>query len=160
MNIGEFKNTNGRLRGMIATADIHLARLALRPVESSHERAPKYELVTLNAGNVWVALGGLWEATMKKTGEAFLQGTIDQPGWAMPIPIALFSNGEGGYRVAWRREQTRDFASSEPAGRGGYEGDARGGYQGDAPGGFGGSTAGDDGRLVGAGTDLDDDVPF
>src|SRR5687767_6561023 len=34
MNIGEFKNVNGRLMGSIATRTIDLPRIGLRPVES------------------------------------------------------------------------------------------------------------------------------
>lgn len=54
MNIGEFKQSNGRLMGAIATRTIDLPRLGLRPVESSNDRAPVFEIVALNVGNRWV----------------------------------------------------------------------------------------------------------
>src|SRR3546814_13257562 len=93
MNIGEFSNNNGRLMGSIATRTIDLPRLGLRPVESDHERAPAYEIVALNVGNRWVQLGALWEAVAKNTtGEAFLQGSIDDPSLPEPLPIALFGS--------------------------------------------------------------------
>jgi uncharacterized protein (DUF736 family) len=156
MNIGEFKKSNGRLMGSIATRTIDLPRLGLRPVESNNDRAPVFEIVALNVGNRWVQIGALWEAVAKHTtGEMFFQGTIDDPSLAEPLPIALFGNEEDGYRVAWRRPQRRDdFGTS-----------VRNGRQDEAPngqGGFGESTAGRDGELAGAGTGggMDDDTPF
>jgi uncharacterized protein (DUF736 family) len=50
MNIGEFKNVDGRLVGSIATRTIDLPRIGLRPVESSNAKAPIYEVVALNVG--------------------------------------------------------------------------------------------------------------
>lgn len=154
MNIGEFKQSNGRLMGSIATRTIDLPRLGLRPVESSNDRAPVFEIVALNVGNRWVQIGALWEAVAKHTtGEVFFQGTIDDPSLAEPLPIALFGNVEEGYRVAWRRPQRRDdFGTSVRSGR------SQGAPSGE--GGFGGSTADGDGALIGTGADIDDDVPF
>ena len=109
MNIGEFNIRNGRLLGSIATRTIDLPRLGLRPVESDNDRAPVFEIIALNVGNRWVQVGALWEAVAKHTtGEVFLQGSIDDPGLAEPLPIALFGSDEDGYRVAWRRPQRRD----------------------------------------------------
>ena len=154
MNIGEFKQSNGRLMGSIATRTIDLPRLGLRPVESSNDRAPVFEVVALNVGNRWVQIGALWEAIAKHTtGEVFFQGTIDDPSLAEPLPIALFGNADEGYRVAWRRPQRRDdFGTSV---RGTRPDEAPAGQSG-----FGESTAGGDGALIGAGSVLDDDVPF
>lgn len=154
MNIGEFKQSNGRMMGWIATRTIDLPRLGLRPVESNNDRAPAFEIVALNVGNRWVQVGALWQAEAKHTtGELFLQGTIDDPSLAEPLPIALFGTATDGYRVAWRRPQRRDdFGTS-----------VRGSHSDDAPdgqGGFGESTAGREGELMGAGADLNDDVPF
>jgi uncharacterized protein (DUF736 family) len=154
MNIGEFKQSNGRLLGSIATRTIDLPRLGLRPVESDNDKAPIFEIVALNVGNRWVQVGALWEAVAKHTtGEVFLQGTIDDPSLAEPLPIALFGSDEEGFRVAWRRPQRRDDFG--PAIR-----TSRREYQQEEQGGFGTSTAGADGGLVGAGADLDEDVPF
>jgi uncharacterized protein (DUF736 family) len=153
MNIGEFKQSNGRLMGSIATRTIDLPRLGLRPVQSDNDRAPVFEIVALNVGNRWVQVGALWEAIAKhSTGEAFLQGTIDDPSLAEPLPVALFGNDDEGYRVAWRRPQRRDdFGPAIRSTRREPE---------DAAGGFGDSTAGTDGGLMGADTELDDQVPF
>ena len=54
MNIGQFKNVDGRFLGSVATATLHLPRLGLRPVESDNPRAPAFEIVTLNPGDVIV----------------------------------------------------------------------------------------------------------
>lgn len=154
MNIGEFKQNNGRLLGSIATRTIDLPKLGLRPVESANEKAPTFEIVALNVGNRWVQVGALWEAVAKHTtGEVFLQGTIDDPSLSEPLPVALFGSDTEGYRVAWRRPQRRDDFG--PAVR-----TSRGDYPQGGEGGFGDSTAGNDGALVGGGTDLDDDMPF
>ena len=80
MNIGEIQNVNGRLTGSIATRTIDLPRIGLRKVESMSDRAPLYEILTLNVARRWVQIGALWEAASKKTGEAFLAGSVDDPG--------------------------------------------------------------------------------
>ena len=156
MNIGEFKSINGRLQGSIATRTIDLPKLGLRQVQSSHERAPVFEILALNVGNRWVQVGALWEAVAKNTtGEVFLQGSIDDPSLSEPLPIALFGTVEEGFRVAWRRPQPRDaFGSSREAPRRDYAPRAEG------SGGFGESTAGADGTLVGAGAEVDEEIPF
>jgi uncharacterized protein (DUF736 family) len=154
MNIGEFKSTNGRLLGSIATRTIDLPRLGLREVESTNERAPVYEILALNVGNRWVQIGALWEAVAKNTtGEVFLQGTIDDPSLTEPLPIALFGSEEEGFRIAWRRPQPRDAFG--PTMRPGPRREAEGTSQG----GFGESTAGEGGALTLA-DELGDDIPF
>jgi uncharacterized protein (DUF736 family) len=158
MNIGEFKNVDGRLVGSIATRTIDLPRIGLRPVDSQNDKAPIYEVVALNVGRRWVQIGALWEAASNASGELFLQGSLDDPSLPEPLPIALFGTLEEGYRVAWRRPQRRDdFGSSvrSPRRDGGT-----GGGNGVAMGGFGDSTAGADGALMGAGGDLGDEIPF
>jgi len=155
MNIGEFQQSRGRLLGSIATRTIDLPRLGLRRVESDNDRAPVYEILALNVGNRWVQIGALWEAVAKNsTGEVFLQGTIDDPSLPEPLPIALFGTEEEGFRVAWRRPQRReDFG---PATRT----TSRREYQPASESGFGDSTASGNGELVGAGGEIDDEVPF
>jgi len=155
MNIGEFKLSNGRLLGSIATRTIDLPRLGLRPVESDNDRAPVFEIVALNVGNRWVQVGALWEAVAKHTtGEVFLQGSIDDPSLPEPLPIALFGNEQEGMRVAWRRPQRRDdFGPAIRTSRRDYDGQDQGG--------FGDSTAGTAGELMGSDTSLDGDhIPF
>ncbi|WP_342250305.1 DUF736 domain-containing protein [Sphingomonas sp. OTU376] len=155
MNIGEFAVGNGRLLGWIATRTIDLPRLGLRKVESSNERAPLYEILALNVGNRWVQIGALWEAVAKNsTGEVFLQGTIDDPSLAEPLPIALFGSETEGFRVAWRRPQPRDAFAPVSRGTGARQ-EGRG-----AGDGFGESTADAGGRLADANRDLEDEIPF
>jgi uncharacterized protein (DUF736 family) len=155
MNIGEFNARNGRLLGSIATRTIDLPRLGLRPVESDNDRAPVFEIVALNVGNRWVQVGALWEAVAKHTtGEIFLQGSIDDPSLAEPLPIALFGSDEEGYRVAWRRPQRRDdFGPAVRSTRRDYDGGGEGG-------GFGDSTAGGDGEMTGDEAPVDEEIPF
>lgn len=120
MNIGEFKNVNGQLLGSIATREIDLPRLGLRPVESNSDRAPTFEIVALNPGKRWVQIGALWEATSNATGESFYQGRIDDPSLAGPLPVALFGNDEEGFRVVWTRSRpnNRDgFGTSQRGSR-------------------------------------------
>ena len=154
MNIGEIKNVEGRLMGAIATRTIDLPRIGLRPVQSQNERAPIYEVVVRNVGGRWVQIGALWEAVSNSSGEAFLQGSLEDPSPAEPLPIALFGTEADGYRVAWRRPQRRDDFG--PASRG--ERREFGGESASA--GFGDSTAGNDGGLMGGTGAIDDDVPF
>lgn len=153
MNIGEIKPVNGRLQGHIATRTIDLPKVGLRPVQSMHERAPVFEVVALNVGRRWVQVGALWEATANKTGESFLQGSIDDPSLSEPLPIALFGSDADGYRIAWRRREMRDnFGGGERSPR-----EQRNGNE--MAGGFGESTAGADGSYMGE-TDLDDEAPY
>jgi uncharacterized protein (DUF736 family) len=119
MNIGEFKNVNGQLLGSISTAAIHLPRLGLRPVQSDHSRAPKYEVVLLNSGRRWVQVGAVWEAKSNSTGEFFLQGSVDDPSFPAPLQIACFGNEEEGYRVAWTRNRRRQAGFGQSDGMGG-----------------------------------------
>lgn len=156
MNIGEFNLKNGRLLGWIATRNIDMPKLGLRPVESQHDQAPNYEIVELNVGNRWVQVGALWEAVAKKTGEVFLQGNIDDPSMAEPLPIALFGSVEEGYRVAWRRPERRDdFGSAVRTSRENTPSRSGDDY------GFGGSTADENGTLAdNTAAELDDEIAF
>ena len=153
MNIGEIRSVNGRLTGAIATRTIDLPRIGLRKVESMSNRAPAYEILALNVARRWVQIGALWEAFSKKTGEAFLAGSVDDPGLPEPLPVALFPTEDGGYTIAWRRETMRsEFA-------GGFGGTQRS-YDERGQEGFGSSTAGADGALMGAGADEGDEPLF
>lgn len=161
MNIGEFQLRNGRLMGSIATRTIDLPHLGLRPVDSDNDRAPVFEIVALNVGNRWVQIGALWEAVARNTtGEAFLQGSIDDPSLPEPLPIALFGSEQEGLRVAWRRPQRRDdFGLATRNGRRDYDGGSETGTG--MAGGFGESTADATGALAGGpGDELDDEIAF
>ncbi len=154
MNIGEIRNVNDRLTGSIATRTIDLPRIGLRKVESMNPRAPVYEVLALNVARRWVQVGALWEAASKKTGEVFLAGNIDDPSLPEPLPVALFPSEDGGYTIAWRRETVRaEFG-------GGFGASTRSYDEQPQDRGFGESTAGANGALMGAGADLDDEVPF
>jgi len=119
MNIGQFKrNTQGVYYGHIAAAKIDLGRLALRPVKSTNERAPLFAVIAQNPGNRAIQIGSLWEATSNSTGEIFLQGSVDDPSLPDRLPIALFGDGEGGYRVAWRRPRRREVMVAPEQGAG------------------------------------------
>ena len=154
MNIGEIRNVNDRLTGSIATRTIDLPRIGLRKVESMNPRAPVYEVLALNVARRWVQVGALWEAASKKTGEVFLAGNIDDPSLPEPLPVALFPSEDGGYTIAWRRETVRaEFGGGFGASTRSYDEQLQ-------DRGFGESTAGSNGALMGAGADLDDEVPF
>lgn len=146
MNIGEFKSVNGQLLGAIATQNVDLPRLGLKPVDSQSERAPRFEVVSLNAGKRWVQIGALWEATSNSTGEVFYQGQIDDPSFLAPLPIALFGDESDGYRVAWTRPKTQkqDFDGAGKGKRG-------------APAAFGEGNADESGKVR---DELDETVPF
>lgn len=151
MNIGEVRSINGRLEGRLATRTIDLPRIGLRPVERSNPRAPAYEILALNVARRWVQVGVLWQAFSKKTGEAFLAGNIDDPSLPEPLPVAFFQREDGGFNIAWRREDLRsDFGGGSGFGPSNYEsmGPDRGDMGAEADRGFGGSTAGEDGRLM------------
>ena len=115
MNIGTVKrNMNGQLIGQITTIALSLT-IGLRPVTSNNPKAPKFEIVALNASRQWTNVGALFELTMTATGESFYQGKIDDPSMPQPLYIALFSKGEGEYAVAWQRPRRRNsqLGSSE-----------------------------------------------
>ena len=107
MNIGQFKSVNGQLLGSVATATIDLARLGLRPVESTNERAPAFEIMVLNVAKRWVQIGALWEMTSNSSGEVFYQGKLDDPSISEPLQIMLFGNMDEGFRVVWNRPAAR-----------------------------------------------------
>jgi len=103
MNIGSFALKNGQLIGSIATLTVDLARLGLRPVESTNEKAPAFEIMALNVARKWVQVGALWEATSNSTGEVFYQGSLDDPSLPEKMAIMVFGDDEDGYRVVWNR---------------------------------------------------------
>ena len=105
-NIGYLKlNEKGIFVGKIATFARTLT-IALRPVQSDNERAPKYEILARNADGDWVQLGALYEQFMNATGVAFLQGSISDP--SIPtVYFAAFMQDDGSYTLAWRAPTTR-----------------------------------------------------
>ena len=90
MNIGSIKqNAAGIYMGRVSTLAVAMT-IALKPVQSTNPRAPRYEIHALTANKTWVQVGALWEAASKKTGEVFLAGNVDDPSLPEPLPVALF----------------------------------------------------------------------
>ncbi len=108
MNIGTVKrNMSGQLIGSIATIGLALT-IGLRPVTSNNPKAPKFDIVALNAQRQWVVVGALFELAMNATGEVFHQGKIDDPSMDQPLYIAMFAKGDGEYAIAWQRPKRRN----------------------------------------------------
>lgn len=103
MNIGELtKNANGFYTGKIVTRTLSMV-LALRELHSPNVNAPRFEVFERASHGAWVKVGALWEQTGKETGEAFLQGSVDDPSMDKPLSIACFMRDDGSYAVAWSR---------------------------------------------------------
>lgn len=103
MNIGELtKNANGFYTGKIVTLAVSMI-LALREVHSANEQAPRFEIFARGPNGAWVKVGALWEQTGRETGEAFLQGSIDDPSMDKRLYIACFMREDGSYAIAWSR---------------------------------------------------------
>ena len=115
MNIGTIRaSERGQLTGSIATLTVAMS-FALRSVESSNAKAPRYEICTRNPAGAHVQIGALWEQTSKATGECFLQGRIDDPSMRHPLAISAFRQNDGSYNVAWQRPQRRSSAAFSPS---------------------------------------------
>ncbi|WP_447526988.1 DUF736 domain-containing protein [Parasphingorhabdus sp. NYA22] len=126
-NIGELtKNTNGFYIGKIDTLAVAMT-LALREVHSTNENAPVYEIHARSAAGSWVKVGALWEQTSNGTGEAFLQGSIDDPSMVKPLYIACFRREDESYAIAWSRPRRTRNDVPAPANQG--EGDSENGEQ-------------------------------
>lgn len=162
MKIGVFKHNdeNNEIVGKIATRTLRFPYLVLRRVEDRQsDAAPVFEIFEPNAAGDEVQIGAVWERRMKANDELFLSGMIDDPSFREPLPIALFGDELKGFDVQWRREREREPQTF--GGGNGFGPRRTGGGQRQSGGGFaGGSTAGPGGEYVGAGRDLDDDVPF
>ncbi|RIV84872.1 DUF736 domain-containing protein [Aurantiacibacter xanthus] len=103
MNLGNLKlNANGFFVGKIATVSVAMT-ICLRPWEARKENSPRFEILGLTPARTWVRVGFLFEQSMKDTGEAFLQGSIDDPSMSKPLYIACFREDDGSYNVAWSR---------------------------------------------------------
>ena len=115
MNIGELtKNANGFYTGKIVTLAVSMI-LALRDVHSANEQAPRFEIFARGPNGAWVKVGALWEQTGRETGEAFLQGSIDDPSMDKRLYIACFMRDDGSYAIAWSRpRRNRSDVPSAP----------------------------------------------
>ncbi|MFC0205322.1 DUF736 domain-containing protein [Novosphingobium soli] len=108
MNIGNLKlNEQGTPVGRIVTLTVN-AVIALRPVQSNHERAPAFDIMGLSGDRrTWVKIGAVWEYTANDTGESFWSGRFDDPSLARPMDVALFRQEDGSFNVSWRRPQRK-----------------------------------------------------
>ena len=90
MNIGQIKqNDAGIFMGRISTLAVAMT-IALKPVQSANPRAPRYEIHALTPGRTWVQVGAFFELNSNNTGEAFLNGRIDDPSLAQPLQVSAF----------------------------------------------------------------------
>ena len=107
MNIGSIKqNEGGIFVGKIATLTIAMT-IALREVHSANPKAPKYEVLALSASRAWVQVGALFELFSNGTGEAFLNGKIEDPSLSAPLYVSAFRQEDGSYNVVWSRPTRR-----------------------------------------------------
>jgi uncharacterized protein (DUF736 family) len=114
MNIGTIKqNEAGIFVGRISTLAVAMT-IALREVRSNNPKAPRFEVHALNqAAKSWVQVGALFELTSNSTGEAFLNGRIDDPSLAQPLYVSAFRQDDGSYNVVWSRPtRRRDVAAA------------------------------------------------
>ncbi|MFJ5932713.1 DUF736 domain-containing protein [Sphingomonas sp. TX0543] len=159
MKIGSFKFDErvGDLVGKIATREMRFPYLIMRKVtDRQSDSAPVYEMYETSQSGDEIQIGVVWERRMRANDEVFLSGMIDDPSFAVPLPIALFGDEHDGFDVQWRREREREpqgFGSGGGFGQRGNGGGRRGAFS-------GGSTAGPGGEYTGAPRGLDDEVPF
>jgi uncharacterized protein (DUF736 family) len=116
MNIGSIKqNDAGIYVGKIATLTIAMV-IALRAVQSANPKAPKFEVLALSASRAWVQVGALFELASNSTGEAFLNGKIEDPSLSAPLYVSAFRQDDGSYNVVWSRPtRRRDLANEMTA---------------------------------------------
>ncbi len=120
MQIGSFKKIDGNYFGSIATAEINLPRLGLKPVQSDNVNAPAFQVMSLNPAKRWVQIGALWRAASNRTGEVFYQGQVDDPSFTRALPVALFATEDDGFNAVWNRRRRRrmddDFGDTAEGG--------------------------------------------
>lgn len=126
-NIGELtKNAQGFYVGKINTLAVSMI-LALREVHSPNPLAPRFEIHARSAAGAWVKVGALWEQSGRETGEAFLQGSIDDPSLDKRLYVACFMRDDGSYAIAWSRPRRSRSDVPAPVNQGGDMDDAQAG---------------------------------
>lgn len=106
-NIGTLAlNDNGALVGKVETLNLNMT-IGLRPYESTNPNAPRYEILALTKARTWLKVGALFEHASRRTGEAFLQGKIDDPSMEKPLYITCHRQEDGTYNIAWSRPRPR-----------------------------------------------------
>ena len=122
MNIGSIKqNEGGIFVGKIETLTIAMT-IALREVHSANPKAPKFEVLALSASRAWVQVGALFELFSNGTGEAFLNGKIEDPSLDKPLYISAFRQQDGSYNLVWQRPQRRRDVTAAMAPKGADDG--------------------------------------
>src|SRR3546814_9217764 len=108
------QNEGGIVGGKIGT--ITIARtIALREVHSANPKAAEFGVLALSASRAWVQVGALFELFSNGTGEAFLNGKIEDPSLTAPLYISAFAQEDGSYNVVWSRPTRRRDLASEMA---------------------------------------------
>ena len=115
MNIGSIKqNDSGIFMGRISTLAVAMT-IALKPISSTNPKAPRFEIHALTPGRTWVQVGALFELHSNNTGEAFLNGRIDDPSLASPLQVSAFRQDDGSYNIVWSRPTRRRDVTSQLA---------------------------------------------
>ena len=113
MNIGTItQNASGTYTGKISTLTVAIV-IALRTVQSTNPRAPKFEILALSAARQWVQVGALFELASNSTGETFLNGKIEDPSLDKPLYISAFRQEDGSYNIVWSRPTRRREAPTD-----------------------------------------------
>jgi len=90
MNIGEMiRNNDGSVTGYVAEAAYDFEGIFLEKVDSTHERAPAFNLKTKSPRGRPVRVGSIWERAAKETGEIYFGGYIESSASGF-VPIRLF----------------------------------------------------------------------
>jgi len=100
--------------GRISTLAVAMT-IALRAVNSPNPKAPRFEVHALGPNRSWVQVGALFELHSNNTGEAFLNGRIDDPSLAAPLQVSCFRQDDGSYNVVWSRPTRRRDVSQQLA---------------------------------------------
>lgn len=94
--IGSFKSDNGGFTGTIKTLNLNI-KAALRPLDSSNERAPAFRVFVGGA-----ECGAAWRK-VSRSDRPYLAVKIDDPSFAAPIYASLLEGEKGEHRLLWSR---------------------------------------------------------
>ena len=89
--------------------------IALKPVSSNNPKAPRFEIHALTPARKWIQVGALFELFSNNTGEAFLNGKIDDPSMNAPLQISAFQQDDGSYNIVWSRPTRRRDVTAQLA---------------------------------------------
>lgn len=121
MNIGSIKrNDRGTFTGRVSAMSFALT-LALREVNSTNPKAPKFEIFALSAAKEWVQVGAFFEMFSNRDGSAFLNGKIDDPSFDKPLYVTAFQQEDESYNIVWQRRTARPDVDRAMNGKGSDE---------------------------------------